>query len=72
MGVDTFEFGGASCSVLVDAGDTAYLGVGGDVVSVNGFSYPGFQPAPVPEPATLALFGLGIIGLIIIQRRRLA
>jgi hypothetical protein len=70
-GVNALEFGGASCSVLVDAGDTAYLGVEGDVVSTtNGYSFPGFQPPAVPEPATIAMFGLGLVGLGFIQRRR--
>lgn len=29
-----------------------------------------FSPAPVPEPATLALFGLGAVGLLTVRRRK--
>jgi hypothetical protein len=37
--------------------------------SVEGFSTT-VPPNPVPEPATLALFGAGLIGLVVLRRRR--
>ena len=33
-------------------------------------SFASFVPRPVPEPATLSLFGLGVIGIIYIRRRQ--
>lgn len=33
------------------------------------FSIPSSDPAPVPEPTTLALMGSGIAGLLLLKRR---
>ncbi len=41
----------------------------GSVASVASFGGGNDQPAPVPEPATLLLFGTGIVGLASLRRR---
>lgn len=36
---------------------------------INPDPKPGEQPAPVPEPATLLLFGCGAIGLVALRKK---
>lgn len=49
---------------LVDAYNSAWLGIGGSFTSANGYSYPGFAAAiPEPSQAALLLAGLTIVGL---------
>lgn len=43
-------------------------GGGVDVVALDDFLYS--EPQPVPEPATWALFGVGAMGLVAVQRHR--
>jgi len=61
---------------IVALDQSVFLGIPGPFVSLNGYSYPGFQgpgpgPGPVPLPATgvLVLVGLVAVGL---ARRRTA
>ena len=42
----------------------------GDTGSNSGWAIPTLASAPVPEPATLAIFGVGLIGLGFMRRRR--
>jgi len=43
------------------------------IESASGFDYrAGFSAAPIPEPATVILFGFGLAGLGLIRRRRAA
>jgi hypothetical protein len=62
--LNIFVPGGDTCSVLIDAGNTAYLGIEGDFISDSGYSYPGFRAAAaVPLPASLFLFLVGVTGV---------
>ena len=64
------EPGGSLCNIWTNAGNTAYLGVEGDYVSVSGYAYPGFAlAAPVPEPETAALLAAGLVTLAALRRR---
>jgi len=64
------EPGGSLCNIWTNAGNTAYLGVEGDYVSVSGYAYPGFAlAAPVPEPETAALLLAGLVALATLRRR---
>jgi len=59
-----------TCSAFVDAGNTAYIGVDGDVISTSGYSYPGFlATAAVPLPASMSLFLFGVAGLGALRTR---
>ena len=69
-GVNIFVAGGNACSLWTNAGNTTYIGVQGDYVSLSGYAYPGFAAA-VPEPATSALLAAGL-GVLAALRRRAA
>ena len=45
-------------------------GAGEQVVGSGAFFDPDIPPFPVPEPGTLALFGLGFAGLVRVRRRK--
>lgn len=51
----------------VAAGQTVALGLRAGVISSSGFGSSG---NPIPEPATLALMGLGFAGLVAARKRR--
>jgi hypothetical protein len=51
------------CFASADAWHTAYLGITGNYVSANGYSYPGFQASDVPEPGSA---GLAVAALVLI------
>ena len=52
---------GAPASCLVsDDGPDSFLG----------FQQPGVTPPPLPEPSTLAVLGMGLLGLAVLARRR--
>lgn len=52
----------------IPAGQTVALGLRAGVISSSGFGSSG---NPIPEPATLALMGLGFAGLAAARRRRM-
>ena len=58
-------------SEIVAAGETVSLGFDLNIASIGVFSFTLTQESvPVPEPATLAFFGLGSLGLVAMRRRR--
>ena len=50
--------GTGHCSTSAQAFETGYLGISGNYSSTH--SYPGLQPAAVPEPHSLALLCVGV------------
>ncbi len=58
------DAGKSISSITIDAGNNGFDDIGVDDVR---FESPG--AASVPEPATLALFGLGLIGVALSRRR---
>jgi len=58
-------------SEIVAVGETVSLGFDLNIASIGVFSFTLTQESvPVPEPATLAFFGLGSLGLVAMRRRR--
>jgi hypothetical protein len=57
-------------SEIVAAGETVSLGFDLNIATIGAFSFTLTQESvPVPEPATLAFFGLGSLGLVAMRRR---
>ena len=75
--IGTISSGGCA-AVLGNSGDTLLLGplfdtytnlAEGELLVANSISFL-LDSVPVPEPASIAIFGLGIVGLLVIRRRR--
>jgi hypothetical protein len=61
--IDTYLFGSAN---YVGLGETIVLGW----VQANGFSFDNFTVSTVPEPGTLALLGVAVVGCGLCRRRK--
>lgn len=61
---------GPTCSAQANFFNTAYLGIEGEYISANGYSYPGAPPdSAIPEPQSWTLAALGLTALTLIRRR---
>jgi len=70
---NTFQAGEnyVGLSVTVGSGDSLYLAIDGAGTELRGFmNMVEIVPASVPEPATLAIFGLGFFALALVLRKR--
>jgi PEP-CTERM motif len=66
-----FDAGEGVARVRITTGNSALGpndGGGVDVVAMDDFLYG--EPQPIPEPSTLALFGIGVVALFGVQRYR--
>jgi len=72
FGLDTEA--AARLQAAIDQNPALRLGLTASMSNVNGgperFKYTGRDPGPVPEPATMVLFGTSLAGLASVVRRR--
>lgn len=61
---------GSSCSARANYFNTAHLGILGEYISANGYSYPGAPPdSEIPEPRAWTLAALGLAALTLRRGR---
>lgn len=68
-GTTFFGFSDSGATILSIA---FFTGTGGDFVGIDDIRYGTAGTTPVPEPATLSLLGVGLLGFGLMRRRRRA
>jgi hypothetical protein len=70
LGAGVIPVGGSSALVVIQTNAPAFAPINANIIDGSIAIAPSFGPVPIPEPASLALLGIGLLSAGALRRRR--